>query len=152
MIKKEYYKTREDGVELYRTYSDTGHKIKRVSTGITYSEAIDASENVEYEEVDDYIDAESSYSYEEILEVAKKSEDITRKINQLNLSNNEALSVKGLYPKWEDMIDSTIEVGFITLYNGNLWRARQMHTALENYPPTMNTTSLYEIIVEEHGL
>ena len=152
MIKKEYYKTREDGVELYRTYSDTGHKIKRVSTGITYGEAIDVSENVEYEEVDEYIDAESSYSYEEILEVAKKSEDITRKINQLNLSNNEALSVKGLYPKWEDMIDSTIEVGFITLYNGNLWRARQTHTALENYPPTMNTASLYEVIVEEHGL
>ena len=152
MIKKEYYKTREDGVELYRTYSDTGHKIKRVSTGITYGEAIDVSENVEYEEVDEYIDAESSYSYEEILEVAKKSEDITRKINQLNLSNNEALSVKGLYPKWEDMIDSTIEVGFITLYDGNLWRARQTHTALENYPPTMNTASLYEVIVEEHGL
>ena len=151
MIKKEYYKTREDGVELYRTYSDTGHKIKRVSTGITYGEAIDVSENVEYEEVDEYIDAESSYSYEEILEVAKKSEDITRKINQLNLSNNEALSVKGLYPKWEDMIDSTIEVGFITLYNGNLWRARQTHTALENYPPTMNTASLYEVIGEEHG-
>ena len=152
MIKKEYYKTREDGVELYRTYSDTGHKIKRVSTGITYGEAIDVSENVEYEEVDEYIDAESSYSYEEILEVTKKSEDITRKINQLNLSNNEALSVKGLYPKWEDMIDSTIEVGFITLYNGNLWRARQTHTALENYPPTMNAASLYEVIVEEHGL
>ena len=152
MIKKEYYKTREDGVELYRTYSDTGHKIKRVLTGITYGEAIDVSENVEYEEVDEYIDTESSYSYEEILEVANKSEDITRKINQLNLSNNEALSVKGLYPKWEDMIDSTIEVGFITLYNGNLWRARQTHTALENYPPTMNTTSLYEVIVEEHGL
>ena len=152
MIKKEYYKTREDGVELYRTYSDTGHKIKRVLTGITYGEAIDVSENVEYEEVDEYIDTESSYSYEEILEVANKSEDITRKINQLNLSNNEALSVKGLYPKWEDMIDSTMEVGFITLYNGNLWRARQTHTALENYPPTMNTTSLYEVIVEEHGL
>ena len=152
MIKKEYYKTMEDGVKLYRTYSDTGHKIKRVSTCITYGDAIDVSENEEYEEVDEYIDTEGSYSYEEILEVVEKSKDITRKINQLNLSNNEALSVKGLYPKWEDMIDSTIEVGFITLYNGNLWRARQTHTALENYPPTMNTASLYEVIVEEHGL
>ena len=57
MIRKEYYKTREDGVKLYRTYSDAGHKIKRVSTGITYGEAIDVSEKVEYEEVDEYIDA-----------------------------------------------------------------------------------------------
>ena len=78
--------------------------------------------------------------------------DITRKINQLNLSNNEALSVKGLYPKWEDKIGSTIEAGFITLYDGNLWRTKQMHTVLKNYPPSMSTTSLYEVIVEEHEL
>ena len=152
MIKKEYYKTIEDGVKLYHTYSDTGHKIKRVSDSITYDDAIDVSENVEYEEVNEYIDTEGSYSYEEILEVAEKSEDITRKINQLNLSNNEALSVKGLYPKWEDKIGSIIETGFITLYDGNLWRTKQMHTVLKNYPPSMNTTSLYEVIVEEHGL
>ena len=152
MIKKEYYKTIEDGVKLYHTYSDTGHLIKKVSNGITYSDAIDVSENEEYEEVDEYIDTERSYSYEEILEVAEKSEDITRKINQLNLSNNEALSVKGLYPKWEDKIGSTIEAGFITLYDGNLWRTKQMHTVLKNYPPSMSTTSLYEVIDEEHGL
>ena len=152
MIKKEYYKTIEDGVKLYHTYSDTGHKIKRVSDSITYDDAIDVSENVEYEEVNEYIDTEGSYSYEEILEVAEKSEDITRKINQLNLSNNEALSVKGLYPKWEDKIGSIIETGFITLYDGNLWRTKQMHTVLKNYPPSMNTTSLYEVIDEEHGL
>ncbi len=152
MIKKEYYKTREDGVKLYRTYSNTGHKIKRVSDGITYGDAIDVSENVEYEEVDEYIDTEGSYSYEEILEIVEKSKDITRKINQLNLSNNEALSVKDLYPKWEDKIGSIIEAGFITLYDGNLWRARQTHTALENYPPSINTASLYEVIVEESEL
>ena len=152
MIKKEYYKTIEDGVKLYHTYSDTGHKIKRVSDSITYDDAIDVSENVEYEEVNEYIDTEGSYSYEEILEVAEKSEDITRKINQLNLSNNEALSVKGLYPKWEDKIGSTIEAGFITLYDGNLWRTKQMHTVLKNYPPSMSPTSLYEVIDEEHGL
>ena len=152
MIKKEYYKTMEDGVKLYHTYSDTGHKIKRISDDITYDDAIDVSENVEYEEVDEYIDTEGSYSYEEILEVAEKSKDITRKINQLNLSNNEALSVKILYPKWEDKIGSIIEAGFITLYDGNLWRARQTHTVLENYPPSMNTASLYEVIVEEPEL
>ena len=152
MIKKEYYKTIEDGVKLYHTYSDTGHLIKKVSNGIIYDDAIDVSENVEYEEVNEYIDTGGSYSYEEILEVAEKSEDITRKINQLNLSNNEALSVKGLYPKWEDKIGSTIEAGFITLYDSNLWRAKQTHTVLKNYPPSMNTTSLYEVIDEEHGL
>ena len=113
MIKKEHYRTREDGVELYRTFSDTDHLIKKVADGVTYGDAIDISENEEYEEVDGYIDLEGPDSYEEILEVTEKSETIARKINRLSLSNNEALSVKGLYPKWEDKIDSTIEDGFI---------------------------------------
>lgn len=38
----EYYKTREDGVALNRTYSDIGMMIKR--DGIEYSEAIDPQE------------------------------------------------------------------------------------------------------------
>jgi cell fate (sporulation/competence/biofilm development) regulator YmcA (YheA/YmcA/DUF963 family) len=47
MIVKEFYKTREDGVNLYRTYSDTNHYIKQVQTDAIYSEAIDV-ENAPY--------------------------------------------------------------------------------------------------------
>ena len=47
MIVREFYKTREDGVNLYRTYSDTNHYIKQVQTGAIYSEAIDV-ENAPY--------------------------------------------------------------------------------------------------------
>ena len=47
MIKKEYYKTRNDGVKLYRTYSDTGLTIKQKETGNIYEEAIDV-ENAPY--------------------------------------------------------------------------------------------------------
>ena len=41
MIKKEYYKTLEDGTVLVRTYSDSNHYIIQNGTGIEYSEAID---------------------------------------------------------------------------------------------------------------
>ena len=41
MIKKEYYKTLEDGTVLIRTYSDSNHYIIQDGTGIEYSEAID---------------------------------------------------------------------------------------------------------------
>ena len=44
MIKREYYLTREDGVNLYRNYSDEGFKIKQKQTGIIYDEAIDVEE------------------------------------------------------------------------------------------------------------
>ena len=56
MIKKEYYRTREDGVELYRTYSETGYYIRQVQTGVIYSEAIDVeSAPYTYEETDEVI-------------------------------------------------------------------------------------------------
>ena len=150
MIKKEFYKTREDGVKLYRTYSDTDHLIKKVADGNVYGDAIDISESEEYEEVEGYIELEGPDTYEDILKSVEDMGAITRKINRIGLTNNEALSVKEMYPRWEDKVGSTIEVGFITLYDGNLWKARQTHTALEVYPPSINTAALYEVIVESH--
>ena len=47
MIVKELYKTRADGVKLYRTYSDAGKDLIQNETGIIYSEAIDV-ENAPY--------------------------------------------------------------------------------------------------------
>ena len=150
MIKKEYFKTREDGVKLYRTYSDTDHLIKKVANGNVYGDAIDISDSEEYEEVEGYIDLEGPDTYEDILKSVENMESITRKINRIGLTNNEALSVKEMYPRWEDKVGSTIEIGFIILYEGNLWKARQTHTALEVYPPSIHTASLYEVINEEH--
>ena len=41
MIKTEYYKTRNDGVILVKTYSKENKYIKQVETGLEYNEAID---------------------------------------------------------------------------------------------------------------
>lgn len=41
MIVKEFYSKREDGVNLYRTYSDKGLRIHKVGTSEVYDEAID---------------------------------------------------------------------------------------------------------------
>lgn len=57
MIKKEEYKTREDGVILFRTYSDTDHYIHKVGTDEIYEEAIDVeSAPYVYEETEDIIE------------------------------------------------------------------------------------------------
>lgn len=155
MIKKELYKTREDGVKLYRTYSDTDHKIRNKRTSEVYYEAVDIVEGEEYEEVEDYIELDGASTYEEVLAVRDSVEseiaNTTRKINRIKLTDEEALSVKELYPRWEDKVGSTIEVGFITLYDGNLWKAKQTHTAMEIYPPSLDTASLYEVIDKEHS-
>ena len=47
MIVKEFYRTRKDGVNLYRTYSDKDVYILQNETGIEYTEAIDI-ENAPY--------------------------------------------------------------------------------------------------------
>lgn len=41
MLITEFYKTRSDGVKLFRTYSDENRKIIQNETGIVYGEAID---------------------------------------------------------------------------------------------------------------
>lgn len=41
MIVKEFHRTRADGVNLYRTYSDQSLKIQKVGTNEVYNQAID---------------------------------------------------------------------------------------------------------------
>lgn len=62
MIVREFYKTRKDGVNLYRTYSDEGYYIEQVETGIKYVDAIDI-ENAPYTytETDELIENEEVY-------------------------------------------------------------------------------------------
>ena len=45
MITTEHFMTRSDGVELYRTYSDSNVKIMQVETGLVYDEAIDIEDS-----------------------------------------------------------------------------------------------------------
>lgn len=55
----EFFRTRDDGVVLNRTYSDLGYKIER--DGILYDEAIDPAElNRQYTETDIPIEVETN--------------------------------------------------------------------------------------------
>lgn len=63
MIVREFYRTREDGVNLYRTYSDIGMYILQNETNIEYSEAIDI-ENAPYT----YSETNKPIEVEEIVE------------------------------------------------------------------------------------
>ena len=65
MIIKEYYRTRKDGVNLYRTYSDANLKIQKVGTDEVYDEAIDVQN--------------APYSYEETTEPIEVIEEETNK-------------------------------------------------------------------------
>lgn len=62
MIVREFYETRADGVNLYRTYSDNGMKIRQVETKRVYDEAIDLEDK--------------GFTYEETTEPIEKGEEI----------------------------------------------------------------------------
>ena len=59
MLKREFYKTRKDGVNLYKSYSDENFYIKQIETGIEYMEAIDVEDApYTYEETNKKIEEE----------------------------------------------------------------------------------------------
>lgn len=61
MIVRDFYETRFDGVNLYRTYSDKGYYIKQLPTEIVYGEAIDVEDALyEYEETNNIIEPVNS--------------------------------------------------------------------------------------------
>lgn len=72
MIKRDFYKTRKDGVNLYRTYSDEGYRIKQVETGSIYDEAIDVEDTpYTYEETDMPIEEEKATEEDYLKALAK---------------------------------------------------------------------------------
>lgn len=148
MIKKETIKTK-DGKTLTRTFSDTEHKIRNKATNVIYGEAVDVSDDVEYEEVEEYIEVDTM-TYEEITQMAEAIQETSKKINRINLTDNEALAVKDFYPTWQSKIGDNVEQGYKMRYGDNLWKVRQNHLIQKIYPPSLDTASLYEVIEEQH--
>lgn len=60
MIRREFYRQRADGVNLYKTYSDAGYYIVQVETGIQYASAIDVED--------------APYTYHETMNLIPKEE------------------------------------------------------------------------------
>ena len=67
MIRKDYFKTREDGVNLFRTYSDANFMIQKVGTEEVYSEAVDVEgADYEYIETSEAIEVENNEKGNEV--------------------------------------------------------------------------------------
>ena len=74
MIIKEFYKKRSDGINLYRTYSDSNLMIRQVETGDVYAEAIDV-ENAAYTYEETDIPIEEDESTEMRLDAVERAID-----------------------------------------------------------------------------
>lgn len=73
-------------------------------------------------------------------------------INTVELTDEQSLEVKYLYPDWEDFIGKSLEVGMKVLYDDKLYKVIQaVNPVLENQPPSIYTASLYTEINETHA-
>lgn len=68
-IVRDFYKTRKDGINLYKTYSDEGYMIHKLNTEEIYDEAIDV-ENAPYE----YEETTEKIETEDLSEIEQKAQ------------------------------------------------------------------------------
>ena len=105
-IVKEFYKTRKDGVNLYRTYSDEGYMIHKINTEEIYNEAIDV-ENAPYE-------------YEETTEKPEEDlSEIEQKAKAYDILTKEACNpptIKSL-SKMVFLNEQKLKAGFLAKYH-----------------------------------
>lgn len=69
----------------------------------------------------------------------------------MSLSDGEAVKVKALYDPWASKIGEEVDAGEKLYYDDKLIRVRQKHTVQEQYPPSVDTASLYEEINEKNA-
>ena len=64
-----------------------------------------------------------------------------------DISDAEALDRAVVIFDWENYIGKPLNAGQCVVYGGEVYRVRQTHTAQEHYAPSLDTASLYEVIV-----
>ena len=82
------------------------------------------------------------------IDIAKYNQQqklMTMAINTMGLTDEQALQVKDLYPAWEDLVGQALAAGYKLLYNGNLYKVIQAHTAQSDWLPS-DTPALYGLV------
>lgn len=67
----------------------------------------------------------------------------------IELPDSEAAKISLCYDPWTS--DKAYKVGDRVEYDGKLWKCRQAHTSQENWKPSIETASLWEVIDVEHA-
>lgn len=87
-------------------------------------------------------------TFSDIQRVQKDLVYIESNINTHNLSANDALEVKDMYPAWK--VDLSVNVGERYLHEDTLWEVIQAHTTQENWKPSLIAASLWKTVDVEH--
>ena len=86
--------------------------------------------------------------FSRLLALDELDKEATEEINTYDLSPLEALQVKERHPKWKIGID--VVKGHKYQYGEDLWEVLQGHKTQENWKPSLETASLWKVVVEGH--
>lgn len=102
------------------------------------------------EEYDNYKYQITTLNYQPTAEYLEKLQEansvVESKINEISLTNAEALSLKSFYPEWKAGLE--VKVGERYQYNDQLWEVVQGHTTQATWEPSINTASLWKVVNE----
>ena len=83
--------------------------------------------------------------------IANAGKVIKSGIQTMNLTDEESLEVREMYPEWESRMGEQVNVGEKYLYDNKLWKVLQQHTVQENWKPGEGTESLYTEVSKGHA-
>lgn len=151
-----------DEGKILRRKSDGWEAGEQVTLGYNYYEAGIGLAKAKLETPDDYeeIDKPKDYQEGEIIDQAarllnaikvqetinKRMQEETANINNYDISDEDALKLKDIYPEWEIGLD--VKVNEKYRLGDDLWKVLQAHTTQENYKPSLSTSSLWVRINE----
>ena len=75
---------------------------------------------------------------------------LTLTVNTMSLTDDEALSVKSVYPQWSEFINKKLTQGMKVQYGNKLYKVLQQHTASIEWKPD-ETPSLFGLLSEHEG-
>lgn len=147
----------EDGKILKR--KNDGHYYgTEVTLGYNYYEAGVALSQPKLETPDDFEEVDKPENWEERpiidhVKRLKRANELVKKnheeINELELTAEQALEVKEMFPMWDEFVGEEITTDTRFQYDGKLWEVLQDHTVLSHYQPNINTAALYKEVVLE---
>lgn len=86
--------------------------------------------------------------FSRLLALNELDKQATDEINTYNLTPSEALKVKERYPKW--VIGIEVKQGERYQCDDNFWECIKDHKTQENWKPSLETASLWKVVVEDH--
>lgn len=126
-------------------------RVVALSVFVPHEESADQWEEIDeerYQQIKKAKQAAYNVEYPEV-EVNQVLNLMTMQINSMDLTDEQSLQFKNLYPKWESFIGKSLEQNYKVLYNDKLCKVRQkINTVLENQAPSIATAALYEEINE----